>query len=263
MSKKVTIHDVAKEAGVSAATVSYVVNNREDQSISEETRQKVLHVINMLNYKPSVFAKNLRQAPESKLVAVCADCKNMLTSWELYNVIKNLATVFSDNYSLTFAVDLYERFTNTDAIIAYNVDRETFYNIGKANYIPLIAMDCLIDDKLFFQITADYDKLSKAVEREFCKDFTYVCITPSNDELKKKIETSFKNVRFVSDVNDLLNIKENNLLITHGVVYDFFKDSGKRLYFAEDLYLKKCKQTANCIEKALSHESFDVHFYEV
>ncbi|MCD3499298.1 LacI family DNA-binding transcriptional regulator [Streptococcus equi subsp. equi] len=51
--------DVAREAGVSVATVSYVINNREDQKISPETRNKVLQMINLLNYRPNQAAKSL------------------------------------------------------------------------------------------------------------------------------------------------------------------------------------------------------------
>ena len=59
MEKKVTVRDVAKEAGVSVATVSYIMNNRTDQKISEDTRKKVLQIANLLNYKPSSVAKSL------------------------------------------------------------------------------------------------------------------------------------------------------------------------------------------------------------
>ena len=56
---KVTIKDIAREAGVSVATVSYVINNRTDLRISEETRRKVLQVINLLNYSPNQAAQAL------------------------------------------------------------------------------------------------------------------------------------------------------------------------------------------------------------
>ena len=59
MKQSVTIKDVAKEAGVSVATVSYVINNRTDKRISEKTRKKVLQIINLLGYTPNQSAKAL------------------------------------------------------------------------------------------------------------------------------------------------------------------------------------------------------------
>ncbi|MDN6030608.1 MAG: LacI family DNA-binding transcriptional regulator, partial [Lactococcus plantarum] len=46
----ITIYDVAREAGVSMATVSRVVNG--NQNVKEATRRKVLDVIERLDYRP-------------------------------------------------------------------------------------------------------------------------------------------------------------------------------------------------------------------
>jgi LacI family transcriptional regulator len=54
----VTIKDIAKEAGVSTATVSYVIN--ESGNIGKETRERVLKVIEKLNYRPNSIAKSLK-----------------------------------------------------------------------------------------------------------------------------------------------------------------------------------------------------------
>lgn len=53
-----TIKDVAKEAGVSIATVSNIMNNK--ASVSEETYQKVYEAIEKLDYKPNMLARNLK-----------------------------------------------------------------------------------------------------------------------------------------------------------------------------------------------------------
>jgi len=54
---KVTIYDVAKQAGVSISTVSRVINNT--GRISEKTRKKVLQVMEELHYQPSMVASAL------------------------------------------------------------------------------------------------------------------------------------------------------------------------------------------------------------
>ena len=57
--KKVTIKDIAEACGVSTATVSYVVNGREDQRISPETWKQVLHEVHIMGYESSAVAKAL------------------------------------------------------------------------------------------------------------------------------------------------------------------------------------------------------------
>lgn len=54
----VTRKDVARLAGVSTATVSYVINNG-PKPVAEETRQRVLRAIDQLNYRPNAVARSL------------------------------------------------------------------------------------------------------------------------------------------------------------------------------------------------------------
>ena len=57
--RRVTIKQVAKEAGVSTQTVSRVINHRPD--VAPETRRRVLQVIDRLGYRPSNIARSLIQ----------------------------------------------------------------------------------------------------------------------------------------------------------------------------------------------------------
>jgi len=56
---KATIKDVAKEAGVSIATVSRIVNNMPGH-YNEKTKRRVVQTIKKLNYQPNAIARSLR-----------------------------------------------------------------------------------------------------------------------------------------------------------------------------------------------------------
>ena len=66
---RVTMKDVAKEAGVSTATVSYVLNYSNTERISHETRMRVFEAVNKLKYVPNMTAKSLA-SKRSFLVAI-------------------------------------------------------------------------------------------------------------------------------------------------------------------------------------------------
>jgi len=74
----VTRDDVARLAGVSPATVSYVINNG-PRPVSEETRAKVLWAIEQLGYQPNVMAQNLRRQRTNTIGLVFTTIERHLT----------------------------------------------------------------------------------------------------------------------------------------------------------------------------------------
>lgn len=59
MVKRTSIKDVAREAGVSVTTTSYVLNHRLEARISGETAQRVLEAAQRLNYVPNQSARTM------------------------------------------------------------------------------------------------------------------------------------------------------------------------------------------------------------
>ncbi|MFB4268440.1 LacI family DNA-binding transcriptional regulator [Nonomuraea sp. GTA35] len=71
--RRVTSVDVAREAGMSRATVSYVLNNTPGQSIPESTRQRVLQAAERLGYTPYAPARTLRSGRSDVVLFVLPD----------------------------------------------------------------------------------------------------------------------------------------------------------------------------------------------
>lgn len=78
--KKITIKDVAKEAGVSIATVSFVLNNRPGQVISEPVKKKVLKAARMLNYHPSAIAAALASKRPGNIAIVFYKSEDLVSN---------------------------------------------------------------------------------------------------------------------------------------------------------------------------------------
>jgi LacI family transcriptional regulator len=74
MPNRVTMADVAREAGVSLMTVSRVINNKGD--VSPTTRQHVLEVVEQLGYRPSGIARGLATHRTGTLGLVVIDVAN-------------------------------------------------------------------------------------------------------------------------------------------------------------------------------------------
>ncbi len=60
--KRPSMHDVARLAGVSQTTVSFVLNNVEGANIPPETHQRVWAAVKELDYRPNAIARGLRSS---------------------------------------------------------------------------------------------------------------------------------------------------------------------------------------------------------
>ncbi len=73
-SNSITVKDIAKEAGVSVATVSRVLNGRD--TVDAELRDRVQHVVQLLDYRPNRLARNLRTNSTKVIALVVPDIQN-------------------------------------------------------------------------------------------------------------------------------------------------------------------------------------------
>ncbi|MFJ9711650.1 LacI family DNA-binding transcriptional regulator [Streptomyces sp. NPDC101234] len=98
--RRVTSADVAREAGVSRATVSYVLNDTPHQKIPETTRQRVWDTAARLGYAPSAAARALRMGRSDIVLGLLPD-------WPIEHVlgrlIQQLTNAFAE-HGLTFVV---------------------------------------------------------------------------------------------------------------------------------------------------------------
>lgn len=92
---KPTIKDVAKKANVSIATVSRIINNLD--GYSEETRKKVISVMDELGYQRNAIARNLK-VKESRTIGVLRPKVSTTYYAEILDGIEDFAQ--RNNYSV-------------------------------------------------------------------------------------------------------------------------------------------------------------------
>ncbi|OZB98285.1 LacI family DNA-binding transcriptional regulator [Paenibacillus sp. XY044] len=74
--KKVTIEDVAKQAGVGIATVSRALNN--SGGISEKTKAKIMQVIDEMGFVPNTSAQSLKIRQTHQIALAVPDIRNAI-----------------------------------------------------------------------------------------------------------------------------------------------------------------------------------------
>ena len=99
MIKKTSLKDIAAKLGVSAALVSYVLNNKKEGRIKKSVAEKIRKTAIELNYRTNQIAKSLKTNKTFTIGLIVADISNPFSS--------NLARIIEDeadknNYTVLF-----------------------------------------------------------------------------------------------------------------------------------------------------------------
>jgi LacI family transcriptional regulator len=95
-----TARDVAKLVGCSTATVSLVVNGKDDGRVTDETRVKVWEAVHLLGYRVNSTASAMARGIADTVVFVCPDPTNPFFSL----VIEGIVDTLPDSLSLSLLV---------------------------------------------------------------------------------------------------------------------------------------------------------------
>lgn len=115
--KRISSKDVARESGVSQATVSYVLNNNPHVKIKPETRQNVLETAKRLNYHVNYIARNMRLR-KSASVGIVANMD--MSSYAFMKALEGIKdSLTENNYSPTICFGTYDDIRDAEFIKYY------------------------------------------------------------------------------------------------------------------------------------------------
>ena len=195
MKKKYTMKDIAEACGVSTATVSYVLNDVPNQSISAETKKRILQIANMVGYVSSASARALATGRTQLLGVYVPHCGNGTGKQRLLQALAEEAEKAGYCLLLLTGTCLTQPVTNVDAVFAIDITEEEFSALGDNSFVPLLYLDGQTDDDLFYCICFDAQVLrQRALEQTGCTKAALVCEPVRCFQYREYLEQCFDGV---------------------------------------------------------------------
>ena len=184
--KKVTIYDVSREAGVSLATVSRVING--SSVVKESTKQRVLEVIQRLDFKPNEVARGLAKSKTTMIAVVFPQ--------SLFAHVKDMIGGIGD----------------ASRTLKYNIIIHTTDDIGQDDDIVESLIEKLIKSRVDGVILFNNEHLQRQIDRISAYDMPIVVI---GDRVSGKqmgsVSAKARDITF-EIVNNYLDKGETNIV---------------------------------------------------
>lgn len=163
--KRVTIYEVAKEANVSLATVSRVINGSD--VVKAPTRERVEAAIKKLGYKPNAIAQGLALSktttigliiPEASFTYTGQIINGLLDVAKIYNYNIMLHTITDGITDAQKIVDIVIK-SRVDGVIVYSdkINEDSISVLNDYN-IPIVVIANKVSSKSVCSVYVDFEK---------------------------------------------------------------------------------------------------------
>lgn len=224
-SKKATMNDVAKKAGVTIGTVSHVINGT--APISKATTAKVLKAIKELSYTPNRSAVALRTSHTKTIGLMLPDVTN-----SYYSVISDIFTLKAneDGYAILIFHFKYD----------HDLEKQGITNFVSQNVDAILLWNGFGDE----DILSDYLKapcnppliLLERTHKDFLSikaDNSYI-VEQAVDMLCAK---GYKDIGFISETNLLENLNDRYKGYLSGMKKNGLKPNPKHIHIQSNMLI--------------------------
>lgn len=191
--------DIANELGVSVALVSYVLNGKKTNKISDQTAAKIKSLAARMNYSPNQIAKSLKTNRTFTLGLIVADISNLFYS----SIAKYIEEEANENGYHVIYGSAHERPDRFNSILNLLLSRQVD---GFILAIPENAEQCI-------QVLADQNRPFVVIDRKFEAFPAAPSIILDNLDASRRIvthlvENGYKRLGLVTINRNLLHLQE-------------------------------------------------------
>lgn len=237
MSNKVTIYNVALAAGVSLATVSRVLNNPE--KVKEETRNRVLKVIDELGYRPNVIARGLASRKTTTVGVLVSDVTRASVA-EMLGGISDIARQYKYSIKLFTTPEdvLFEDLIKN--IIAEQIDGllvlndeldhdklELTVELCEKNDVALVLANVLSDNPGVVSVSIDYERAGYEITKmllEKGRKEIYLLSTVRNYSVNDEKEKGYMKAMMEASIEPKIFRTSGDTSVNRKHFENFFKD---------------------------------------
>ncbi len=197
--KGVSLKDIARQAGVSPATASFVLNGKQKQyRVSDEVAERIRNVARELDYTPNGFAKSLRDGTSHTIGVIVSDISNQFFA----DIVRQIETYAeNEGYMALFASS-----DESASKLSELVDRMLSKEVDGMILVPCAGSDDTVRKLI------EKDVPLVLIDRYIPKLKTnYVCLNNRKsgyDATAHLLKNGFSKIGFLCYGSDMSNMKD-------------------------------------------------------